>query len=67
MSVPAFAVRQPVLVDLVAISMVVVGAATMTKGETKSLRATSESCSTGPEDALILMHREGRRWREIEG
>jgi glucose-6-phosphate 1-dehydrogenase len=23
--------------------------------------------SSGPEDALMLMHRDGRRWREIRG
>lgn len=22
---------------------------------------------SGPEDALMLMHRDGRRWREIQG
>ena len=26
-----------------------------------------DSGSSGPEDALMLMHRDGRRWREIEG
>lgn len=27
---------------------------------------TYEAGSTGPEEALILMHRDGRRWRELE-
>jgi glucose-6-phosphate 1-dehydrogenase len=26
-----------------------------------------DSGSSGPEDALMLMHRDGRRWREIDG
>jgi len=25
-----------------------------------------DAASSGPEDALMLMHRDGRRWREIE-
>jgi len=27
---------------------------------------TYEQGSTGPDDALMLMHREGRRWSEIK-
>ncbi len=26
-----------------------------------------DSCSAGPEDAMMLMHRDGRRWRDIKG
>ncbi|GAB4282198.1 MAG: glucose-6-phosphate dehydrogenase [Roseovarius sp.] len=34
--------------------------------ETRSAPAPYDAGSSGPEDALMLLHRDGRRWREIE-
>ncbi len=34
--------------------------------EARQTPSSYDARSSGPEDALMLMHRDGRRWREIE-